>query len=61
MGRSGSSIFYMEAERLAGLLQFEPVDKEEAASIEGLVKTRPSLAEVEALVRNEAPTIRDSI
>ena len=60
MGRSGSSIFYMEAGRLAGLLQFEPVEKEEAESIEGLVRKRPALAEVEALVRNEAKTIRGS-
>jgi 3-phenylpropionate/trans-cinnamate dioxygenase ferredoxin reductase subunit len=59
MGRSGSSIFYMEAGRLAGILQFEPVEKEEAESIEGLVRKRPALAEVEALVRNEARTIRD--
>jgi len=61
MGRSGSSIFYMEADRLAGLLQFEPVEKEEAESIEGLVRKRPSLTEIEALVRNTAKTIRDSV
>ena len=61
MGRSGSSIFYMEAGRLAGLLQFEPVEKEEAESIECLVRKRPALAEVEALVRNEAETIRGSM
>jgi NADH dehydrogenase FAD-containing subunit len=61
MGRSGSSIFYMEAGRLAGILQFEPVEKEEAASIERLVRKRPSLAEVEALVGNEAKAIRDSV
>jgi hypothetical protein len=60
MGGSGSSIFYMEAGRLAGLLQFEPVEKEEAESIENLVRKRPTLAEVEALVRNEAKTIRGS-
>lgn len=61
LGRSGSSIFYMEAGRLAGLLQFEPVVKEEAESIEGLVRKRPALTDVEALVRNEAKTIRDSV
>jgi 3-phenylpropionate/trans-cinnamate dioxygenase ferredoxin reductase subunit len=61
MGRPGSSILYMEADRLAGILQFEPVDKEEAQAIEGVVRKRPSLGEVEALVRNEAATIRDSV
>lgn len=60
-GLSGSSIFYMESGRLAGILQFEPVDKEEAAVIERLVRKRPSLPEVEALVRNRARTVRESV
>lgn len=61
MGRSGSSILYLEAGRLAGILQFEPVEKEEAEAIESVVRKRPTLSDVEALVRKEAETIRDSI
>jgi 3-phenylpropionate/trans-cinnamate dioxygenase ferredoxin reductase subunit len=60
-GVSGSSIFYMESGRLAGILQFEPVDKEEAAVIERLVRKRPPLAEVEALARSRFGTLRESV
>ena len=61
MGRSGSSIFYVEKERLCGLLQFEPVEKEEAEVIDRLVRQRPPLPEVEALVRHDAESLRDTL
>ncbi len=61
MGLSGSSIFYMESGRLAGILQFEPVEKEEAAVIERLVRKRPTLAEVESLVASRARSLRESV
>jgi 3-phenylpropionate/trans-cinnamate dioxygenase ferredoxin reductase subunit len=61
MGLAGASIFYLEKGRLCGILQFEPVEKEEAEEIERLVRKRPPLTEVEALVRKEAKSLRDSI
>jgi NADPH-dependent 2,4-dienoyl-CoA reductase/sulfur reductase-like enzyme len=61
MGLSGASIFYLEAGRLCGILEFEPVEKEEAEVIENLVRKRLSLQEVEALVRKEAESLRDSV
>jgi hypothetical protein len=57
MGISGASIFYLEKGRLCGILQFEPVEKEEAEKIERLVRKRPSLSEVEALVQDEAKSL----
>jgi 3-phenylpropionate/trans-cinnamate dioxygenase ferredoxin reductase subunit len=60
MGRSGSSIFYLEKGQLCGLLQFEPVEKEEAEVIDRLVRKRPSLVEVEVLVRHTAESLRES-
>jgi 3-phenylpropionate/trans-cinnamate dioxygenase ferredoxin reductase subunit len=61
MGLSGASIFYLEKGRLCGILEFEPVEKEEAEVIESLVRKRLSLQEVEALVRKEAASLRDSV
>ncbi len=61
MGRSGSSIFYMQAGRLGGILEFEPVEKEEAESIEAVIRKRPDLSEVKAIVQSRAETVRDSI
>ena len=61
IGLSGTSIFYLEKGRLCGILQFEPVEKEEAEVIESLVRKRLSLLEVEALARNEAKSLRDSV
>ena len=61
MGRSGASIFYLENQRLCGILQFEPVDKEEAKVIEGLVRKRLPLHEVEAMVRKDAQSLRESV
>jgi len=57
MGLSGTSIFYLEKGRLCGILQFEPVEKEEAEKIERLVRKRPSLSEVEALVQDDAKSL----
>lgn len=61
MGRSGSSIFYLQKGGLCGILQFEPVEKEEAKVIDSLVRKRPPLREVEALVRQDAASLRDSL
>jgi len=61
MGLSGTSIFYLEKGRLCGILQFEPVEKEEAEKIERLVRKRPSLREIEALVQGEGASLRDSV
>lgn len=61
MGSSGSSIFYLKEDQLCGLLQFEPVDKEEAEVIDRLVRKRPHLHGVEALVRHDAKSLRDSL
>ena len=57
MGLSGASIFYLEKGRLCGILQFEPVEKEEAEKIERLVRKRPSLSAVEALAQDAAKSL----
>jgi NADPH-dependent 2,4-dienoyl-CoA reductase/sulfur reductase-like enzyme len=61
MGLSGASIFYLERGRLCGILQFEPVEKEEAEVIESLVRKRLSLREIEALVQGVGASLRDSV
>jgi 3-phenylpropionate/trans-cinnamate dioxygenase ferredoxin reductase subunit len=61
MGRPGASIFYLHEGKLCGILQFEPVEKEEAEVIEGLVRKRLSRPEVEALVRARPESLRESL
>jgi 3-phenylpropionate/trans-cinnamate dioxygenase ferredoxin reductase subunit len=61
MGSPGSSIFYLKKGRLCGILQFEPVEKEEAEVIDRLVKKRMALVEVEALVQANAKSLRNSV
>lgn len=61
MGHSGSSVFYLHQDRLCGILQFEPVDKEEAAVIDRLVRQRLALPEVEALVQNAPVSLRECV
>jgi NADPH-dependent 2,4-dienoyl-CoA reductase/sulfur reductase-like enzyme len=61
MGLSGTSIFYFQQGTLCGILQFEPVEKEEAEVIEKLVRKRPSLPEIELLARARPTSLRESL
>ena len=57
-GATGDSVFYLEGDRLCGVLQFEPVEQEEAHAIEALVRQRPAREKVEALARSGQKSIQ---
>ena len=49
LGRTGTWIFYLDGLELRGILAFDPVEKEDEAKIEALVRRRVSASEVRNL------------